>query len=25
MGYCYSDHPYEVAAFKAEKDWRLVA
>ena len=25
MGYDYSDHPYEVAAFAAEKDWRLVA
>jgi hypothetical protein len=25
MGYCYSDHPYEVAAFNAEKDWRIVA
>jgi len=25
MGYSYSDHPYEVAAFNAEKDWRLVA
>ena len=25
MGYSYSDHPYEIAAFKAEKDWRLVA
>ena len=25
MGYCYSDHPYEVAAFNEEKNWRLVA
>ena len=25
MGHSYSDHPYEVAAFNAEKDWRLVA
>lgn len=24
MGYCYSDHPYEVAAFKEEKNYRKV-
>jgi hypothetical protein len=25
MGYDYSDHPYEVAAFKEESNWRAVA
>jgi len=25
MGYTYDNHPYEVAALKAEKDWRKVA
>jgi hypothetical protein len=25
MGFRYDNHPYEVAAFKAEKDWELVA
>ena len=25
MGYNYSDHPYEIAAFNEEKNWELVA
>jgi len=25
MGHNYSDHPYEIAAFNEEKNWRLVA
>jgi len=25
MGYSYSDHPYEVAAFAEENNWKLVA
>ncbi len=25
MGFCYSDHPYEIAAFNEEKNWKLVA
>ena len=25
MGFCYSDHPYEIAASAEEKNWELVA